>query len=213
MALDASVLVGPVVSMGAAYVLRKGYDLAVRRFPWLDRSWLREMLQAERPQQIHLYVQQRVAEDPVLRKELLESAMRLPPLRRALENPAITQGARILWVDDNPDNNRWETAMFESIGIEVVSRETTRSAVGCLRQDPRGFDLILSDIHREGGPQEGVRAMGELRAARPGVDLPIIFYIRNLLSKDPPAGSQGITTDPDELLRLVIEQLERSRSK
>ena len=50
-------------------------------------------------------------------------------LRRAELVGSVLRGARVLWVDDHPENNAWERELFRSLGVVIISVESTRSAV------------------------------------------------------------------------------------
>jgi CheY-like chemotaxis protein len=68
-------------------------------------------------------------------------------VRAARNAPAIV-GARILWVDDHPDNNRLEEKVLNDIGIDVRRATSTKEALSLLP----GLkpDLIISNIMRHG---------------------------------------------------------------
>ena len=72
-------------------------------------------------------------------------------LRASRNAPAIT-GARILWVDGNPQNNSLEESILTDIGIEVRRAANTKDALGLLP----GFkpDLVISNVVREGDEAE-----------------------------------------------------------
>lgn len=97
-------------------------------------------------------------------------------LRRARMVEPVLRGARVLWVDDYPENNAWECSLLGVFGARVVAVKTTQAALAALGSDD--FDLIVSDIAREGKPDEGVRALPALRGAS-GANR-VVFYVRNL---------------------------------
>jgi CheY-like chemotaxis protein len=144
---------------------------------------------------------------PDLRDELEAVKGRVPALRRAALVRAATEGAKVLWIDDRPENNVWERELFASLGVTCSTAETTRTAVAMLKGEE--FHAIISDVARDEDPVDGLQAVGLLRAASPAV--PIIFYVGGLDSADPPPGTQGITDEPGELLHLLLDQLERHR--
>jgi CheY-like chemotaxis protein len=128
-------------------------------------------------------------------------------LRRAEIAEKVLRGARILWVDDRPQNNLWERELLHSLGAVVVAAESTPSALECLRGEP--FHVAISDIHRHDDPAGGIAGAGEIRAVAP--DLPVVFYVQQLASVQSPDGAHGITNEPNELLHLVLDRLERAR--
>jgi CheY-like chemotaxis protein len=145
--------------------------------------------------------------DPELLREAEAIFGRSSALRRARLVAEILRGASILWVDDRPENNMWERSLLHAFGIETLTAETTRSALACLER--RRVDLVLSDIARENRPDEGVRAIPEIKSK--AVDAAVILYVGSLSSSNPPRGAFGITNDPNELLHLILDSLERTR--
>jgi CheY-like chemotaxis protein len=127
-------------------------------------------------------------------------------LRRAQVVEKAIRGARILWVDDRPEGNVWEHDCLTTLGAVIKTVETTRSAVACLESE--SFDLLISDVDREGRDRAGLDDLAELEASAPG--LPVVFYV---MDRKPgvPAGAFGITAHPDELLHLCMDALERTR--
>ena len=85
---------------------------------------------------------------------------------------------RVLWVDDQPENNRHELAALAKLQVEVVCVRSTAEALDRLDADEEGFDLVLSDWDRpeppEGAASAGLKLLGAL-AARPRRP-PVIFY-------------------------------------
>jgi DNA-binding NtrC family response regulator len=91
--------------------------------------------------------------------------------------------------------------------MTCVNVETTRSATACLAQET--FDLVISDIARADNAIEGVESLPAIRLVAPNI--PVLFYVglRTLLAH--PTAAQGLADEPNELLHLVLDQLERSR--
>jgi eukaryotic-like serine/threonine-protein kinase len=145
-----------------------------------------------------------------LRSELREIAGDLhissSALRRAQRAQGAASGARILWVDDRPEGNRYEILLLESLGIEVVTATSTREAQQKIETER--WDLVLSDLNREQNPTEGLQLLHWLREQ--GRRLPVVYYTMppTALPERPP-GSFGMTTQPDELVHLVFDVLER----
>jgi len=140
--------------------------------------------------------------------ELRETIESIGVLRRALLTGSVLKGSNVLWIDDHADSIALEKQTLEALGVQVISAETTSLALEALRNQT--IDLILSDIDRSGDPDEGVIAIPRLREAAP--ETPIIFYIGKIeREKGIPKGATGITNQPEELLHLVLDQLERAR--
>jgi CheY-like chemotaxis protein len=122
--------------------------------------------------------------------------------------PALQPGARILWVDDHPENNANERRMLESLRIAVNEALSTDQALSRLEQSP--YDAVISDMSRNGDVQAGLRLLSEMRGK--GIDAPVIFYVGLIdPSTGTPPGAFGITFRPDELLHYVLDSLERRR--
>jgi CheY-like chemotaxis protein len=119
----------------------------------------------------------------------------------------VLRDARVLWVDDHPENNAWERELFRSLGVVIVSVESTRSAVATLKAE--SFDLVISDIQRDREALDGIEGAMEIHRAMP--TLAILFYIQNLTAIQVPEPASGITNEPNELLHLVLDRLERTR--
>lgn len=67
-------------------------------------------------------------------------------LKRAKEHLKIFENAKILWVDDNPDNNTNELRMFSQLKMTVEFAISTDEALEKLKTNR--YDLILSDMAR-----------------------------------------------------------------
>ena len=128
-------------------------------------------------------------------------------LRRAELVGNVLRGARVLWVDDHPENNAWEHELLRSLGVVIVSVESQRSAVASVRAE--SFDVVISDIQRDREAVDGIEGASEIQRAMP--TLPIVFYVQNLTSTQVPDPASGITNEPNELLHLVLDRLERAR--
>jgi CheY-like chemotaxis protein len=67
---------------------------------------------------------------------------------RASRNAPAMSGARILWVDGNPQNNALEESILNDMGIEITRASNTNGALSLLP----GLkpDLIISNVVRQG---------------------------------------------------------------
>jgi CheY-like chemotaxis protein len=111
----------------------------------------------------------------------------------------------ILWVDDAPDNNRWERQALEAYGMVFVLARDTEDAERALRE--RGpFAAVISDMGRVGDRQAGLTLLDRLRKA--GVETPYFIYTSGLAAKLGPLarlrGAQGLTANPDALVEMVV---------
>lgn len=145
--------------------------------------------------------------DPQVRDALHYLGTESSVLRRIASNGDALEGARILWVDDSPQNNELEVRTLECLGASVVVAENTGEAVADLRDS--GADLVISDIARPERPRAGLEDLSLLKTA--AGPIAIIFYIGRTAKAGVPEGAFGITTRPDELLHLCLDALERTR--
>lgn len=129
-------------------------------------------------------------------------------LRRAARNFIALQGANVLWVDDNPDNNLYLRRTLVTLGIRVDIARSTSEALSALSKVD--YDLIISDMKRGNVEDEGVRFLNEIRRRR--VTTTLVFYAAGY---DPARGippyAFGMTNRYDELLHYVMDVLETVR--
>jgi len=130
-------------------------------------------------------------------------------LRRAQRVIPVLQGAQILWVDDNPDNNIYERRILRSLGVFVDLARSTGEALSMLQQTT--YDAVISDMARGGVPDEGLKFLTEMR--KRGLYRWTIFYVGRVdWERGTPPYAFGITNRPDHLLHYVLDVLERERS-
>lgn len=127
--------------------------------------------------------------------------------RRLAVSAALIRGARLLWVDDQPENNRLDVRLLRSAGAKVTLVESTEEAFRALARTH--FDVVISDIARGDQQEAGLRMAEEF--PRRSVRSPIIFYVGEA-RKPIPDEAFGVTDRPDELLHLVLDALARLRS-
>jgi CheY-like chemotaxis protein len=133
---------------------------------------------------------------------------RIQVLRRAHRLASVLQGAQILWVDDNPDNNIYVRRILYSLGIFVDLARTTEEGLSMLIQT--NYDAVISDMGRDGIPDEGLRFLNEM--VRHGLYRWTIFFTaRYDPARGVPPYAFGITNRVDHLLHLVMDALERER--
>ena len=121
---------------------------------------------------------------------------------------SVLRGARLLWVDDNPDNNIYERIMLASLGVVIDLSLSTNEALVMLARQP--YDAIISDIERQGVMDEGLRFLQAVQGC--DVHPPTIFYTFRLDPRKPiPPGAFAITQRPDDLLHYILDILERVR--
>jgi CheY-like chemotaxis protein len=131
-------------------------------------------------------------------------------LRRARLIAPVVEGASILWVDDNPANNRNECRLLGALGASVEQVRSTQEVLDCLARQlaRKPYDLLLSDIKRDGVADAGLQMLGRLPPGAP----PVVFYTGRVdESWSVPRGAFGIADRPEPLLHLVFDVLERKR--
>jgi len=127
-------------------------------------------------------------------------------LRRAQHVSAVIRGARLLWVDDEPRNNRGLVTILRSLGAEVDQVRATDDALKLLHR--HHYDVVISDIRRPEGDDAGIAMVSRMKDE--GVFKWTIFYV--LRKEDGvPAHAFNITNRPDHLLHYVMDALERER--
>jgi CheY-like chemotaxis protein len=145
-------------------------------------------------------------------------------LNRVERNADLLGRARVLWVDDHPENNRPIVDLLDRFGAVV---ETPRSNAAALElMKTTHFHVVLSDVGRDDeGPEQrlaGVRLAEEV-FARTGQQT-ILFTARFDPLRLPEAGDaerlalaltvsrvvSGRTNRYDEVLHLILDTLERT---
>ena len=119
----------------------------------------------------------------------------------------LLANARILWVDDRPENNLYERALLGNVGVSVDAVASTEEALYMCQR--LRYDLIVSDMERGGNHKAGIE-LARAVTLSDSQSTPLIFYVGNAdPTKSVPTGAFGITSRPDELLHLVFDVLER----
>jgi hypothetical protein len=126
-------------------------------------------------------------------------------VRRLERSSEVLRGARILWVDDHPENNSDEAAILSAFGVSIQFATTTREALNLLSSEQ--FDVAISDSEREGRQDEGIRFLDETK----GVPWTILYVGDYKPEFGTPRYAFGITNRPHELLHYVLDALERQR--
>jgi two-component system, cell cycle sensor histidine kinase and response regulator CckA len=85
--------------------------------------------------------------------------------------PGVTQGARILAVDDSPDEGYLLTRLLGRRNCEVVTVTSGREAIDAWPRGGEPFDLVILDVNMPG--MGGPEVFQRLRELHPGC--PILF--------------------------------------
>jgi CheY-like chemotaxis protein len=116
----------------------------------------------------------------------------------------------VLWVDDDPSNNRFIIEQFAGRGVEVTTALSTTEALE--RYEPGAYDLVISDMGRYEGidgayvPRAGLRLLETLRVRDPNVRLVFCTSARAVAQyRDEAlaAGARDIVTECEVILRLL----------
>jgi hypothetical protein len=93
--------------------------------------------------------------------------------RRAARSAPLLQGARVLLVNDRPDEMAHATRLLQSLGLDVEVVTSTTTALENLNCTE--YDVVISDMARDEIPDEGLRFLTEAR--RRGIAKPTIFTV------------------------------------
>lgn len=119
--------------------------------------------------------------------------------------------SKVLWVDDRPEFTVYERRELEHYGLDFTLSLSTRQALSELRKDK--FSLIISDMNRKEGPEEGYKLLNEVRKS--DQKIPFIIYTGHTAAEDVAkvtnCGGQGYTSDPMKLVDLVLVNLLKSQ--
>lgn len=115
--------------------------------------------------------------------------------------------AKVLWVDDRPENNIGQRHSLETIGVDFVLALSTEEAIERLSREH--FDAIISDMGRPPDARAGYTLLERIRAS--GNTTPFIIYAGSnapehkleALSR----GALGSTNRGSELFRLVMSAI------
>ncbi|WP_165700765.1 hypothetical protein [Alienimonas californiensis] len=147
----------------------------------------------------------------------LTEGQKLTAVKRAEHVAPLFDNARILWVDDTPQNNRPLRTLLRDLGAKTDTALSSTEAIELMRRFD--YSVVISDIRRESegptGSHAGLSMLGQMRR----LDFPhyVIFYVGELHGVElngvsnrlVPEGAFAITNRPDELLNYVIDALER----
>ena len=114
---------------------------------------------------------------------------------------------QILWVDDRPNNNTYERAAMEAMGLEFSLALSTEEALKLLSN--RRFAAIISDMGRREGPREGYTLLEAVRAKDKST--PFFIYAGsnapNHKREAALRGAQGSTNIATDLIEMVTRAL------
>jgi CheY-like chemotaxis protein len=118
--------------------------------------------------------------------------------------------ARILWVDNHPENNVLERRALEAAGATVVIAKSTDDALEQAKYT--AFDAVISDMSRGTQRTAGFDLLEKLRAS--GQKSPYLIYggsdAPQLRDEAKQKGAVDATNRPDELFQLVMDAIGRN---
>jgi CheY-like chemotaxis protein len=123
--------------------------------------------------------------------------------------PTRRASPRILWVDDQPENNAVLIAGFRDAGVEVTTARSTASAMALLGDLPDRFSAVISDQGRvEDGTyraEAGTDLLRQMDAAGMRVPAAIFTTARGVRKGQGAieAGAEMVTDSGTELRRFV----------
>ena len=125
--------------------------------------------------------------------------------QRAADHAEQLRGARVLWLDSRPTNNRAERQTLRALGIEVTATTELPTAIDLTeRTDP---DVVITNY---GARADGGEATAATLGQAVGYLVPVIVYSLGTRGKPTPTACFAQTDRPDQLLHLVIDAIERS---
>lgn len=156
-----------------------------------------------------------VAQVGTLEKRLDALTAASPIKPAAVPAPLIS---RVLWVDDNPDNNRLYIAQLEEVGISVDLATATSAALGKFESNP--YDAVVSDMGRleQGAYRDsaGLELVNALRTMDASVPI-FIFCSREKARRFGDAaiqaGAADVTSSPTRILaKLGYDERKNART-
>jgi CheY-like chemotaxis protein len=116
----------------------------------------------------------------------------------------------VLWVDDNPSNNAYETAKLRADRVQVIEARSTAEALATLKSERPPVDIVITDLGRaEDGTFVRDAGLELIKQAREsGFNKPMYMYSTRAakMEREPDviaAGGSGITDSPVELLTML----------
>jgi CheY-like chemotaxis protein len=118
-------------------------------------------------------------------------------------------GKAVLWVDDNPANNRLGVRALRKLQLDVEQVESTEAALSAMEH--RHFDLIISDMGRGSNMRAGYDLLKAVRSHDPKIPFFIFAGLDRPQFRHEAAelGAQLSTNDMLVLIDNVIKYLGR----
>ena len=110
---------------------------------------------------------------------------------------------RVLWVDDHPDNNIYESLALMRLGF-VITAATSNDAARRFMSEAE-FDLVITDLGRDDTKDDGASLITELHEKAP--TLPVIVYATRADERRNGLIAQGASAVEDRPAALVTAVL------
>lgn len=118
---------------------------------------------------------------------------------------SLFDGARFLWIDEQPSNNKNEIEILSRLGAIIDLAISTEQAEQ--RLESGVYHIVLSDMTRGENQTAGEDIMPV--AVNALLAPPVIYYTGT--ERPEPQGAFGLTTKLDKLFHLILDALERQR--
>jgi CheY-like chemotaxis protein len=131
-------------------------------------------------------------------------------LKRAERIQDLLLGVRILWVDDHPLANANIHRFLNNYGVVIDNVRETDEALIALRWASSAYELIISDMNRNGNTRAGLELLEGVSSLN--LDKPVIIFVANLNKElGIPKDARTITDDVGELIHHIFDVVERVR--
>ena len=130
------------------------------------------------------------------------------PGAQAIDRTTVARLARVLWVDDNPDYNLYETVALERLGLFVTKATSTEAGEFFLREVP--ISIVVTDVVRGKDQEAGKTLLAMVKSSHP--ELPVIFYTTGAEMKRAAlvaAGAAAVVDVPGDLIAAVVQHRTR----
>lgn len=129
----------------------------------------------------------------------------------------LGRSPRVLWVDDHPSNNHNELSALELLGMWVQLSTTTEDAMARIDAGEK-YDVIISDMNRDGEAREGFRLLEAVRASSLK-DVPFVIYsgrfsnYRKNFDEAVARGALGCSNMSSGLMQLLLRALRHNEER
>jgi PAS domain S-box-containing protein len=160
-------------------------------------------------------VRSRAGEGTSFRVFLPASEAAAVDVKTAIDCPVRGAGQRVLYIDDEEPLVFLVTRMLERCGYRCTGETDARQAIAVVREDPAGFDLVITDLNMPA--MSGIDVASELQQLRP--DLPVVITTGCIRAEDAALARDLAACDlilkPDtieELPRIVSRYLPQAEA-